>query len=155
MSEHTTDLKAALRDAESKVRSAEARMIELNKSLVKTAVWSGVGGFLLFAVGAHWFPGYQLDSTAARTAKQEAGQAVNELMAQLCAERFLSSSEVLPNLKALDEESGRWEKATFIRDGSWAVNPNGDRPDMDTAERCSELIAAHVPAQSPGKVQSD
>ena len=75
----------------------------------------------------------------------EAGRAVNDLMAQICAERFVGSSEYATNQKVLDEMSGKWEKATYIRNGTWGVSPNGDKPDIDTAERCNDLIAKHAP----------
>jgi hypothetical protein len=152
MSDNSAEFRSRMREAENKARTAEAELKDVKGRRLKLAVWSAIGGFLLFAVGGQWFPGYQLDSTARATANKTAVSAVSEVMAQLCAERFMSSLGLEARLAALDGATGDWSKATYIRDGTWAATPDGtpdgERADHATAEKCRSLIAERVTGES-------
>ena len=148
MNDNSTELKSKLRDAENKVRVADATVRDVKGRRVKLCVWSAIGGFLLFAVGGHWYPGYQLDSSATVTANKMAASAVSEVMAELCAERFMRTSGLESRLAGLNEASGNWNKANYIRDGAWAATPGGERADHATAEKCRSLIAEGVSSES-------
>jgi hypothetical protein len=128
-----------------KARTAEAEVKNARGSRVKWSVWSAVAGFLLFAVGGQWFPGYQLDSTATVTSHKIAASAVSEVMAKLCAERFMMSTTGFESrLAAFSEQSGEWDKASYIRDGTWADTLDGEKSDYDTAKKCMSLIAERL-----------
>lgn len=70
-----------------------------------------MGRDVRFAVGGQWFPGHQLDNTAEATANHKAAGAVSDVMAQLCAERFMTTPELESRLTALKAETGDWSKA--------------------------------------------
>ncbi|MDH3315846.1 MAG: hypothetical protein OER43_08795 [Gammaproteobacteria bacterium] len=144
----TAEIQSKLREAEMKLREQKGELRDAKSRGVRLAVGSAIGGFLLFAIGGQWFPGYQLDSTAEATSNQMATSAVSELMSQLCAERFMTTSGLDARLAALDEASGDWNKSNYIRDGAWANAPDGEKADYATAERCRNLIGKRVSEQS-------
>lgn len=148
MSDNGAELKSKLRDAENRVRVVEASLRDVKSRRIKIAVWSAIGGFLLFAVGGHWFPGYQLDSSAEVTANKMAASAVSDVMAELCAERFMRTLGLESRLAAFNDASGEWNKARYIRDGTWAARPDGERADQATAEKCRNVIAERVSEES-------
>jgi hypothetical protein len=99
---------------------------------------------MLFAVGGHWFPGYQLDSTAMSTSNKHAAKAVMQVMSELCAERFMRASGLESRLEGLKDATGDWNKANYIREGAWAETPDGARSDHATAQECVVLIAERM-----------
>ena len=147
MSENTSELKTQLRDAQLKISTAEAGLANAKRHRVRWMIWSAIGGFLLFAVGGQWFPGYQLDSTAAKNSNTNAAQAVSNVMAELCAERFMRTPGFETRLAGLKDATGNWSKANYIREGAWANAPDGGKSDHATAERCVALIAERVSGQ--------
>lgn len=148
MNDNTRELKSQLRDAQGEAKAGEAALKKAKNRTVKLAVWSAIGGFMLFAVGGQWFPGYQLDSTAKDTAQEAAVVAVRNVMAQLCAERFMVKAGLETRLADLNAEVGDWSQANFIRAGMWAATPDGEKTDHATAEKCRGLIAERVTAES-------
>ena len=148
MSDNIKELQSEIRDMESKVRAAEGTVKDARRGRVKLIVLSAIGGFLLFAVGGQWFPGYQLDSTADAAAHERAAAAVSDVMAQLCVERFMKTSGLESRLTALNEETSEWKQANYIQDGTWAASPDGGKADHDTADKCRSLIAERVASES-------
>lgn len=144
MSENTPELRTQLRDAEHKVRTAEGALAIAKRDRVRWSIWSAVGGFLLFAIGGQWFPGYQLDSTALKASNTSAENAVSEVMAELCSERFMRTSGFESRLAGLKGATGEWNKANYIREGAWANAPDGGKSDHATAQRCVNLIAERI-----------
>ncbi len=144
------ELQSKLRDAEMKLRDQTIELRDLKSRSVRLAVGSAIAGFLLFAVGGQWFPGYQLDSTAEATSHKMTSDAVSGVMAQLCAERFMRTSGLASRLSGLNEASGEWNKSSYIRDGAWAVTPDGEKADYATADKCKELIAERI-SEEPAK----
>jgi hypothetical protein len=134
----------------SKVRAAEGALKDARRGRVKLIVASAIGGFLLFAVGGQWFPGYQLDSTAEATAHEMAAGAVSDVTAQLCVERFMKTSGLESRLTALNGETSEWKQTNYIQNGAWAASPDGGKADHDTADKCRGLIAERV-ASEPAK----
>ena len=144
MSDDISQLKTQLRDTQHKMRTAEGALADAKRDRVRWSIWSAVGGFLLFAIGGQWFPGYQLDSTAIKTSQASAANAASNVMAELCAERFMRASGFESRLAGLKDANGNWSKANYIREGAWANAPDGVKADHATAERCVELIAERV-----------
>lgn len=144
MSDNISELKTQLRDAEHKMRTAEGALAIAKRDRIRWSIWSAIGGFLLFAVGGQWYPGYQLDSTAIKNSNVSAANAVSNVMAELCAERFMKGSGFESRLAALKDATGDWSKANYIREGAWATAPDGAKSDHATAERCVALIAERV-----------
>jgi hypothetical protein len=148
MSDNIAEIRLELREMKSKVRAVEGALKDVKGRRVKLVVYSAIGGFLLFAVGGQWFPGYQLDSTAEATAYKEAAGAVSDVMAQLCVERFMKTSGLESRLTALNGETGDWSKANYIQKGTWAASPDGEKADHATADKCRVLIAERVAGES-------
>lgn len=144
MSDNLAELRSELRAMENKVRTAEGALKDAKGRRVKLMVYSAIGGFLLFAVGGQWFPGYQLDSTAESSAYEKAAGAVSDVMAQLCVERFMKASGLEARLAALNAETGDWSKANYIQNGTWATSPDGGKADHVTSDKCRALIAERV-----------
>ena len=144
MSDDTRELETQLRDAQSTIRVAEAALGDVKRQRIKVSVWSAVGGFLLFAIGGHWFPGYQLDSTAIETSNDRAANAVGAVMAEVCAQRFMRDPAFDAKLAGLKEATGDWSKANYIREGAWAQAPGGEKSTHATAEKCVDLIAERL-----------
>lgn len=147
MSDETRELETQLRDAQSKIRATESALSNLKGRRTRLAVWSAIGGFMLFAVGGHWFPGYQLDSTAMTTSNEKAATAVSKVMAELCADRFMRAAALETRLASLKDATGDWNKANYIRQGVWAETPDGEKSDHATAGRCAALIAERMSAE--------
>lgn len=144
MNDDVAELKSNLRDIERKVRAVEGELKDAKSGRVKLIAFSAIGGFLLIAVGGQWFPGYQLDSTAEATANKKAADAVSDVTAQLCVERFMKTAGLKSRLTALNEESGDWRKSNYIQNGTWAMFPDGAKPDHATADKCRALIAERI-----------
>ena len=140
----TAELQSKLREAEMKLRDQTIELRDTKSRGVRLAVGSAIAGFLLFAIGGQWFPGYQLDSTAEAASNQKATSAVSDVMAQLCAERFMRTSGLAARLAALNEASSDWNKSSYIREGTWATTPDGEKADHNTADRCRNLIAERI-----------
>jgi hypothetical protein len=47
-------------------------------------------------------------------------------------------------LAAFKDVSGDWNKAKYIREGTWADTPDGKKSDHATAEKCIGLIAERL-----------
>lgn len=146
MADSAPDLQGRLREAESKVRTTEAELRDVKSRGIKMAVWSAIGGVALVAIGGQWFPGYQLDSTARANMDKAAAGAVGEVMVQLCAERFLREAGLESRVAGMAEAGSEWTKTTYIRDGAWALRPDGEKADHATAEKCQALIADRLSA---------
>ena len=144
MSDDTRELETQLRDAQSTIRVAEAALADVKRQRIKVSVSSAVGGFLLFAIGGHWFPGYQLDSTAIATSNDRAANAVGEVMAEVCAHRFMKDPAFDAKLAGLKDATGDWSKANYIREGAWAQAPDGEKSTHATADKCVDLIAERL-----------
>ena len=144
MNDDVAELKSKLRDVESTVRAMERKLQEVKGARVKLIAFSAIGGFLLFAVGGQWFPGYQLDSTAEATAYEKVADAVRDVTAQLCVERFMDTAGLKSRLSELNGESGDWRKSNYIQNGTWATLPDGAKPDHATADKCRALIADRI-----------
>lgn len=144
MSDNTRDFERQLRDAQSKTTAAEAALADVKRQRIKVSVWSAAGGFLLFAVGGHWFPGYQLDSTAIAASNDRAANVVGEVMAEVCAHRFMKDPAFDAKLAGLKDATGDWSKANYIREGAWAQAPDGAKSTHATAEKCVDLIAERL-----------
>ena len=102
MSDNTNELKTRLRAAENDAKVASRALKEMKGKRISLAIWALVAGFMLFAVGGQWFPGYQLDSTAEAAAQERADGAISEIMAELCAERFMRASGLETRLTDLN-----------------------------------------------------
>ena len=146
MSNDTADMQEKLRVAEAKAGVAENSMKLAQTGLTRNRMWSALIGAGVVIVAGPWFPGYQLDSTAQNTSASAAEAAVNDVMAQLCVERFMTADGLDARLEALNSEVGDWSQAKHIRNGSWAVKPDGEQSDHDTAKKCRGLIAERVTA---------
>ncbi len=148
MSDETVELENQLRDANNKVNATEGALTDVKRRRVQISIWSAIGGFLLFAIGGHWVPGYQLDSTAKEASSNSAASAVRTVMSELCAERFMRASGLEDRMTGFTDAKGDWAKANYIREGTWAEKPGGEKSGHSTAEKCTALISERVSAES-------
>jgi hypothetical protein len=146
MSNENADMQEKLRVAEAKVEVAESTTKLAQSAITRNRIWSAVLGAGVVIVLGHWFPGYQLDSNAEKSSVSAAEMAVGDVMAQLCVERFMTGEGLETRLDALNSEVGDWSQAKHIRNGSWAVKPDGEQSDHNTAKKCRGLIAERVTA---------
>lgn len=146
--DETAELKSKLREVEMAARDQKIELRDAKSRGTQLACWSAVAGAVLVVVGGQWFPGYQLDSTAKATSSEMTASAVSGVMAQLCAERFMSTSGLASRLAELNDASSEWNKASFIRDGSWAASADGEKADYVTVEKCRDLIAERILKES-------
>lgn len=147
MSNDTADMQEQLRLAEAKAGVAENARKLAQSAIPRNRIWSALIAVGVVIVVGHWFPGYQLDSTAESSSTSAAEMAVGDVMAQLCVERFMTGDGLDARLEALNSAVGDWSQAKHIRDGNWATRPNGEQSTHDTAKKCRSLIAERVTAQ--------
>lgn len=140
MADDTRDLEKKVRDAESKLKVTEAALKDVKSRRIGLAFWSAAGGIVLFGVVGHWFPGYQLDSTARATSKSDVAEALSDVVAELCVERFMKGPGLATRLEGLKDANGDWSKASYIRQGTWAETSDGQKSDQTTAGKCVTLI---------------
>lgn len=145
------DLKSELRQAEMKSREQKGDLRDAKGRSIRLAIGSAIAGFLIFAVGGQYFPGYQLDSTARANSEKMVASAVSDLTAQLCAERFMRTSGLESRLTALNEEGSDWNKTNYIRNGTWAASADGEKADFAIVEKCRDLITQRI-SEAPAKI---
>lgn len=144
MTDSPTETRSKLREAEMTLRGQKGELRDAKGRGIRLAIGSAIAGFLLFAVGGQWFPGYQLDSTAKANSEKMTASAVSGIMAQLCAERFMGTSGLASRLTGWNQADSDWDKTTYIREGTWAVTPDGEKADYAIVEKCRDLIAERV-----------
>jgi hypothetical protein len=90
-------------------------------------------------VGFAW-GGWVTGGTATRMAADAAKQARAELVASVCVERFLDSSDARAQLAALKDESSL-TRDDFIDKGGWPNLPGLDKAIPQAASLCAERLA--------------
>lgn len=140
MTDESGDSKRQLHDALAKVKAGESEVRELKEKAKSYAIWGAAATFFLFVVVGQWFPGYQLDSTAKAGTEIKVQDAVNGVMAHLCAERYMAAAELETRLGVLDSKKNEWDQVNAIREGGWGVTPGGDSTEYGVAEKCLQLV---------------
>lgn len=140
MTDSNDDIKKQLRDANSAVKATERKLADITRGRKKLLAWAAIGGVILTVIGGHFYPGYQLDSTAARASAQAADDATNVVLAHLCAQRFLTDEGREEHLVNLEAKKSEYEQHTFLRNGRWGTDLKGDEVANSVAGECLTLI---------------
>jgi hypothetical protein len=105
------------------------------------ALLGAAGGAVLLAiVGFTWF-GWVSGSTAEKTAKARADEAVTAALTPVCIEKFKESADAAKNFEQLAKIEYYWEKGTFVEKGGWATMPGAKEPNRAVAQACAEALA--------------
>ena len=140
MTEPKDDLSKKLRETEAALRTSERKLGDAGRSRKKLGLTGLLAGLVLAAGGGQFFPGYQLDSTALRASDAAAYNATNEVLAHLCAERFLGDDALATQFAALENEKSEYEQHTFLRKGTWGMDLSGAQIPNSVASKCLALI---------------
>jgi hypothetical protein len=107
-----------------------------------TRLGQGVfAGFLATVVIGFTWGGWQLQSTAQKTADARASSATIQALAPICVDRFqraAGSKASLVKLQATDS----WKQDTFVAEGGWATFAGDKEPNRNVAEACAKLLNA-------------
>ncbi len=140
MASSDNDLTKKLRDTESALKTSERQLSDAGRSRKKMGWWGLLAGVVLAVAGGQFFPGYQLDATAARASEAAAYKATNDVLAHLCAERFLNDADLAELFPALEQERSEYEQHTFLRKGPWGLVLTGSQVPNSVASECLSLI---------------
>jgi hypothetical protein len=91
-------------------------------------------------VGFSW-GGWVTGGTARSMAESTAQSARHELASALCVERFMRADDAVIQLTSL-KEMPSFRQSSFIREGSWAVMPDGGQAPYQVASACAATLAA-------------
>jgi hypothetical protein len=105
------------------------------------ALLGAAGGAVLLAiVGFTWF-GWVSGSTAEKTAKARADEAVTAALTPVCIEKFKESADAAKNFEQLAKIEYYWEKGTFVEKGGGATMPGATEPNRAVPPACAEALA--------------
>ena len=109
------------------------------KSLLTPVLW-GVAGGAIAATALGFLTGFWITTSKAEAlARVRASNAVVVVLAPICLDNYLKSSDAdaqLAALKKLDE----WKYAAFIEERGWASMPGSDQVNSSVASECAKLI---------------
>ena len=115
-------------------------------------VWSCLGSVVATMVVGFTWGNWSTGGSAREMAADAATASRQELAAAICTERFMASPDAGAQLTALHELSS-YRQSSFIREGTWAVMPDGGSPDYQVASQCAATLATHeVPASTAAAV---
>lgn len=110
--------------------------------------WSMVGASALtMMIGFAW-GGWQPVGRAAVMADRAGRNARAALVADICVQQFVSSSNAAENLKALKAAS-YWDRDSFIENGGWITIAGLEKPSENAIGRCVETLVnmKHIPGE--------
>ena len=102
--------------------------------------WSTAACIVLTIILGFTWGGWVTGGAAADRAETAASEAVANLAADICANRFLAASDAAAQLGALKEASS-YQRDDFIADGGWVTFANAKEPVDGAAELCAERLA--------------
>ncbi len=109
-------------------------------SLTRLLQGAAGGAVIAMIVGFGW-GGWQLGSTAEKTADARASSAVVAALAPICVDKFQHGTDVKADLVAL-KKTDSWERDSFVKKGGWATFP-GSAPNSDVAEACAKILSGN------------
>jgi len=110
------------------------------ESVTRLLQGAGGGALIAIVVGFGW-GGWQLNSTAEKTADQRASNAVVAALAPICVDKFQHAADAKADLVAL-KKTDSWERDSFVTKGGWATFP-GSEPNRDVAEACAKILSGN------------
>ena|SRR5690554_1817633 len=113
-------------------------------------LWSCIGVAAATMIIGFTAGGWVTGGTATERADAATEQAVAQLAAGICANRFLAANDAQAQLAAL-QETDSWRRDSFIEKGGWVTFTSMESPPSGAAELCAEqLIANQAPKVDPG-----
>ncbi|TEA77790.1 hypothetical protein [Allopusillimonas ginsengisoli] len=104
--------------------------------------WSCAGTAALTMIIGFTAGGWVTGGTATEQAQASTKQAVAQLAANICTNRFNAAPDASAKLAAL-KETDSWKRDTFIEEGGWVTFADTQKPVAGAAELCaSQLLAA-------------
>ena len=108
------------------------------ESLTRLLQGAAAGAAIAMIVGFSW-GGWQLNSTAEKTADQRATSAMVAALAPICVDKFQRAADAKAELIAL-KKTDSWERDSFVTKGGWATFP-GSEPNSDVAAACAKILS--------------
>lgn len=114
-------------------------MAKWNDDKTSGAVIGAVVVAALLLIGAQWWPGYQLDRTAAASIETAKKAELVRVLAPVCADRFRKQPD-LPVQAAAFKDVDSWQRDSYLVKHKWVI-PSGDEDtDEAVAEACADLL---------------
>ncbi|KKB10669.1 hypothetical protein VE25_16840 [Devosia geojensis] len=103
--------------------------------------WSCAGCIVATMVVGFTWGGWVTGGSAQERADGAAEQAVAQLAADICVNRYLASPDVRTNLTAFNAESV-YRRSRVIEDGGWVTLADREKPISGAAKLCADQLAA-------------
>ncbi|WP_179136826.1 hypothetical protein [Candidatus Entotheonella palauensis] len=107
--------------------------------IIKTVLWSAIGGALVWWVVLSAVLGWMPAGSAEQQAVKRAKTAILDVLTPICVERFQQDAESEVKLKALKEKP-TWNQADYIVQQGWATMPENDISENSIAKACASRI---------------
>lgn len=104
-------------------------------------LWSCVGSAILTMIVGFSAGGWVSGGTAAEQAEASSQQAVAQLAASICANRFLAAPNAQVQVAQLKEVDD-WKQDNFIEEGGWVTFANMKDPIDGAADICAQKVLA-------------
>jgi sensor domain CHASE-containing protein len=98
---------------------------------------SGAIVLLILAFSTGWVV---TSSTAQQKAEQQAAQAVDQSLADICVQQFKHSGDIDKKLQKLKEMDYSWDRAEYIKKQGWATMPGERSPSPGVADNCAKQL---------------
>ena len=102
--------------------------------------WSCAGCVIATMVVGFTWGGWVTGGSAQARADEAAEQAVAQLAADICVNRYLASPDARASLAALKDESA-YRRDGLIEDGGWVTFAGRDEPIDGAADLCADRLA--------------
>lgn len=107
--------------------------------------WSCVACVIATLIIGFTAGGWTTSSAAAKMAKASADSERDKLVAQICVNRFESSTDASAQLAML-KKAATWDRNALIEKGGWVTLPGTQEPVTSAADLCvKQLMTAVIP----------
>lgn len=113
----------------------------MNLKIVKTVIWSAIGGALVWWIVLSAVFGWMPPRSAEKKAGEQAEAAVLDVLAPICVARFQQDGSKAQKLAALKKENS-WQRDDFVTKQGWATMPGAEAPERGVAIACANQILA-------------
>jgi hypothetical protein len=114
------------------------RSMKVSPSL-RPGIWGAVIGAAVISVLGFSMLGWTLGGTAEQMAKERALNAVVDVLAPICVERFRQQADAAAKLTEFNKASP-WNRRLIIERSGWATVPGTDSPNSAVATACAERL---------------
>ncbi len=104
-------------------------------------IQGAVGGALATVILGFGWGGWQLQSSAEKSAALKTNKALVAALAPICVDKFRAAADFKATTVALNATES-WKRDTFVEKGGWATFPGAAEPNRDVAEACATILSA-------------